>query len=403
MPGSISTSGIRDNYHRGVVAGFLRAKIQSRSRLSVVSAYFTIYAYDALRAHLDQIDHLDFLFGEPRFISSLDPDKPRYKDARAFLRQFRLLEVLDLGLGVFEQVVPTCVFTVQRCSSSKNMVRYRDLTVQSHFSGNIDSVAAKEIPQESLLDLSYSSIGGGSNGQAAGRIRRLEEVLDFKDAGINYQRVNVGLSEKGRSDLGQRLLYEGKRESARDVEFWKGEDIDRYCMSPSTNRFVRVATTQNLRDNERVILNKRYFEQTPKLIWRQTAAWLIATLDTNGRWFGRSIQAATIKPTSRSLDYRYVLAVLNSKYLRFAYNRRVQEAGRVFPQIKFENVKPLPFPIASKEEQDPIVQRVDKILAAKQRSREADTSGLEREIDAAVYALYGLTPAEIKLVEESAK
>lgn len=79
MSASIPTSGIRDNHRRGIVAEFLKAKIHSGSRLSVVSAYFTIYAYDALRAHLDQIDHLDFLFGEPRFISSLDPDKTETK------------------------------------------------------------------------------------------------------------------------------------------------------------------------------------------------------------------------------------------------------------------------------------------------------------------------------------
>jgi SNF2 family DNA or RNA helicase len=75
MPNPTINSGIRDNHKRGVVADFLKAKIHSGSRLSVVSAYFTIYAYDTLREHLDQIDHLDFLFGEPRFISSLDPDK----------------------------------------------------------------------------------------------------------------------------------------------------------------------------------------------------------------------------------------------------------------------------------------------------------------------------------------
>jgi SNF2 family DNA or RNA helicase len=75
MPNPATNSGIRDNHKRGVVADFLKAKVQIGSRLSVVSAYFTIYAYDALREHLDQIDHLDFLFGEPRFISSLDPDK----------------------------------------------------------------------------------------------------------------------------------------------------------------------------------------------------------------------------------------------------------------------------------------------------------------------------------------
>jgi hypothetical protein len=64
VAGAMSNSGIRDNHSRGLVADFLRAKIREGSRLSVVSAYFTIYAYDALKDHLDRIDHLDFLFGE---------------------------------------------------------------------------------------------------------------------------------------------------------------------------------------------------------------------------------------------------------------------------------------------------------------------------------------------------
>jgi SNF2 family DNA or RNA helicase len=67
--------GIRDNHSRGTVADFLADKITSGSRLSVVSAYFTIYAYDALSSQLNQIDHLNFLFGEPRFIASIDPEK----------------------------------------------------------------------------------------------------------------------------------------------------------------------------------------------------------------------------------------------------------------------------------------------------------------------------------------
>jgi len=74
-----SLSGIRDNHRRGIMEKFLRKKIQPDCRLSVVSAYFTIYAYDVLREHLDQIEYLDFLLGEPRFISSLEPDKTQTK------------------------------------------------------------------------------------------------------------------------------------------------------------------------------------------------------------------------------------------------------------------------------------------------------------------------------------
>ena len=72
-------SGIRDNRERGTVGEFLRSQIENGSSLSVVSAYFTIYAFEALKSSLLKIDSLRFLFGEPRFIRGLDPDKTEKK------------------------------------------------------------------------------------------------------------------------------------------------------------------------------------------------------------------------------------------------------------------------------------------------------------------------------------
>jgi len=72
-------SGLRDNYSRGTVGEFLNEKVRERSNLSIVSAYFTIYAFDALKTQLGQIEHLDFLFGEPSFVNRLDPDKTEKK------------------------------------------------------------------------------------------------------------------------------------------------------------------------------------------------------------------------------------------------------------------------------------------------------------------------------------
>jgi hypothetical protein len=40
------SSSIRDNQGRGKVGDFLKDKIQVSSKLSIVSAYFTIYAYE---------------------------------------------------------------------------------------------------------------------------------------------------------------------------------------------------------------------------------------------------------------------------------------------------------------------------------------------------------------------
>jgi len=75
------TSALRDNRSRGTVGDFLNGAIKDGSTLSFVSAYFTIYAYERLRDQLHNINHLNFLFGEPRFVKSLDPDRT---DKKAF-------------------------------------------------------------------------------------------------------------------------------------------------------------------------------------------------------------------------------------------------------------------------------------------------------------------------------
>jgi hypothetical protein len=45
----------------------------------------------------------------------------------------------------------------------------------------------------------------------------------------------------------------------------------------------------------------------------------------------------------------------------------------------------------------------DRIISAKKQDPATNTSALEREIDQQVYALYGLTPEEIAIVEGTAQ
>jgi hypothetical protein len=56
-----------------------------------------------------------------------------------------------------------------------------------------------------------------------------------------------------------------------------------------------------------------------------------------------------------------------------------------------------PEPLAVQK--SPLPRLVDQIVVAKPRDARTDTSELEQEIDRHVYALYGLTPEEIKIVE----
>ena len=62
----------------------------------------------------------------------------------------------------------------------------------------------------------------------------------------------------------------------------------------------------------------------------------------------------------------------------------------------------LRIPQISKAKQRPFVALAEKITAAKAANPTADTSKMEAEIDKMVYALYGLTKDEIKIIESSA-
>ena len=72
-------SHIRDNNDDRTVAAFLQDKIQPGSSLSIVSAYFTIYAFDKLRKELTGIKELRFLFGDPSVVDAIDPRKKESK------------------------------------------------------------------------------------------------------------------------------------------------------------------------------------------------------------------------------------------------------------------------------------------------------------------------------------
>ncbi|MBE8158165.1 MAG: hypothetical protein HAW59_02070, partial [Betaproteobacteria bacterium] len=61
------------------------------------------------------------------------------------------------------------------------------------------------------------------------------------------------------------------------------------------------------------------------------------------------------------------------------------------PSLKINNLP--------KAEQKPFITLAEKITAAKEADNNADTQKEEAEIDGRVYALYGLTKEEIKIVE----
>jgi len=92
-----TNSGIRDNASRGKAGDFLRSHLGGETTLSVVSAYFTIHAYHALKAELDNISQLRFLFGDPQFVNQLDKDTKESREFSLTDGQLKLSNQLTQG------------------------------------------------------------------------------------------------------------------------------------------------------------------------------------------------------------------------------------------------------------------------------------------------------------------
>ena len=96
---------------------------------------------------------------------------------------------------------------------------------------------------------------------------------------------------------------------------------------------------------------------------------------------------------SRTVSLEYLLGVMNSRYATFLLSTLRGDDYHIYP----EHIRNIRIPHATTEQQQPIVDLVRRVFAAKAAGE--DTTALEQEIDCLVYKLYGLTCDEVRIVD----
>ena len=114
---------------------------------------------------------------------------------------------------------------------------------------------------------------------------------------------------------------------------------------------------------------------------------------------------------------KFLLGLLNSRFGHFYFSQvcaRLEGAGETYYEFRQQFVKRFPVPRThDASSREPLVKLVDRMLVAKQAEAQAtdgvkrdqcarQCAAFDRQIDALVYELYGLTDAEIALVEAGA-
>jgi hypothetical protein len=124
------------------------------------------------------------------------------------------------------------------------------------------------------------------------------------------------------------------------------------------------------------------------------------SIDRSGAAFSCA-RVFAITETAGAVSLELLLGLLNSKLIEFYLHRRAPLKSGGYYSYSASVLSSVP--IKTGHAAGIVEGLVKQILKEKRTAPAADTSALEREIDQQLYALYGLTPEEIAIVEGTAQ
>lgn len=197
----------------------------------------------------------------------------------------------------------------------------------------------------------------------------------------------------------------------RFVPTLEGKQIQRYACAPPE---VAVRTDSK----KSLYLGNEERRRQAQFVIRQTAAFPIVGPREHAVNFRNSL-LALFAPPEGGVDIRYIVALLNSKVLRFVYTETVRESQqRTFPQVKVGALQTLPIReidfsnVSERRVHDELVQLVTDALEVQRRTakeknpvrKEAlmrNFQLLDERIESAVFQLYDLSAEEVATVYAS--
>ena len=186
-----------------------------------------------------------------------------------------------------------------------------------------------------------------------------DESIELKDfanitSGIVPYEAGKGTPKQTRDDVKNRI-YDADMKIGHDYkQYIVGRNIKKFIVMPDSLQWIRfgdclAAQRKSLDFNQR------------KIVVRQTSDRIIAAIDENGYLNLKSVHNIVIRKNI-NFSYEYLMVVLNSRLMDFIYNYLVPELGRVFAEVKAVKLAKLPIYPATSEQQQPFIEKADKML-----------------------------------------
>ena len=139
---------------------------------------------------------------------------------------------------------------------------------------------------------------------------------------------------------------------------------------------------------------ERLFVSDKKILFPRRATKIMATIDTDKFY---ALNTAYICLMNKNMYViEYLLAILNSKLIEYIYNQLFMGW-----QITIPAIESMPIAKIGDDLQNKISKIVQSIIYDKKHNKNADISSKEEQLNQIIYSAFGLTDAEIKIIEQS--
>lgn len=283
----------------------------------------------------------------------------------------KLEQVILYRYQVFDDVTAeTCIFVCSKTNNKDNKVRISyinnleknnniefDNILQDYWKDNCENGFNVFYNQEkiNIINLVY------------GKSKVLDDIASIT-VGIKPYQTNKGTPKQTKQDVENRVYDSDTQVDDLYQPYIVGTNINKYHITKPIGKYLKYG---DWLAEPRKSLNFK----TEKIVIRQTSDKIIAAIDYNGYYDLNNVHNLLLK--NNNINLKYLLTLLNSKIVDFAYKFLVPEAGRVFAEVKAVNLAKLPIANATQEQQQNLAQKADKMIELNKQLHEGINSALE--------------------------
>jgi type I restriction-modification system DNA methylase subunit len=348
---------------------------------------------------------------------------------RNFLREKTELQtVIDFGdLPIFEATAYPCIIVASnREPRSERSVRTLNVRTSEQLDrfGEIVATLTTPIPQKDFGETSWQLVSSLSS-RLLEKIRNAGQPLGGYVKNRFYRGVVTGFNSAFILDSATRNALIAEDKSSKDVlkPFTRGRDVKRWCIEPKE---LWLIFTRRGIDIEKFPAIKKHLAQFKKQLvpgapgGRKPGPYEWYEIqDSTAYWPEFGLRKILYPDIAKNCEFAldtsdafpdctlflipegsaFLLGVLNSTVISYFFPLICPKIRGDYMRFKSIYMEQIPIPTATAAERSAIEGLVEQCLAA----RGENCGAWETEINARVARLYGLTPDEIKLVEEATR